>query len=150
LRARVEGVERRIAAQDHGREAARTAESYLLSLRDRIEDVEHDPASKREMVRLLVSEIIIGRNEEGHAQVNVTYRFGPPDDGKEAEPELPEEELPLVTGNRSTPASHLAHTAVLSRFLGHARRLAAGSPPIPAAARYLCGGGRGASAAVSL
>ncbi len=75
---------------------------HLLSLRDRIEDVEHDPTTKRELVRLLVSAVTIGRDDHGHARVDITYRFGPPEDGL-AEPELPEEEPVLVTGNRDAP-----------------------------------------------
>jgi hypothetical protein len=64
--------------------------------------VEHDPTAKRELVRLLVSAITIGRDEHGPARVEITYRFGPPE-ADLAEPELPEEEPVLVGANQDTP-----------------------------------------------
>jgi site-specific DNA recombinase len=102
LQARVEDIEGHLSAQEHEREAGRTTESYLLSLMGRIEGVEHDPTTQRELVRLLVSAITIGRDEHGRARVDITYRFGPPEVDL-AEPELPEEEPALVAANRDTP-----------------------------------------------
>jgi hypothetical protein len=63
-------------------ELAATTEEWLLSLRGRIEEVEGDSpeafSKRRELVRLLVERIVVGRDEEGNIRVETTYRFGPP------------------------------------------------------------------------
>jgi hypothetical protein len=65
-----------------------------MTLRDRVEEIEEDTpeayAKRRELVKLLVERIVVGRDENGRTSVRITYRFGPP--------EPPGEEQPLVSG----------------------------------------------------
>jgi site-specific DNA recombinase len=71
-----------------------TIEAWLLTLRERIHEVESDTpeafAKRRELVKLLVERIGAGRNEDGRTSVRITYRFGPP--------ESLDEEAEFVTG----------------------------------------------------
>jgi hypothetical protein len=77
-------VEDELKAQRERVEIAETAEAWLLTLRERVEEVEADTdeafVKRRELVRLLVARIDVGRDESGKTQVRITYRFGPPSD----------------------------------------------------------------------
>lgn len=65
-----------------------------MMLRDRVEEIEEDSpeayAKRREVVKLLVERIVVGRDENRRTSVRITYRFG------RAEP--PDEEDVFVTG----------------------------------------------------
>jgi hypothetical protein len=57
-------------------------EAWLLTLRQRLAEVEADTdearRQRRELVELLVEKIIVAENGDGGATVVITYRFGPP------------------------------------------------------------------------
>jgi hypothetical protein len=75
-------VESDLAAREHERVYAESAEAWLLTLRERMAEVEADTDEARrlrgELARLSVERIAIGRDEEGRTKVDITYRFGPP------------------------------------------------------------------------
>jgi hypothetical protein len=52
-----------------------------MTLAGRLEEVEADTPDafmkRRELVRLLVTRIVTGRDEDDQIQVQITYRFGP-------------------------------------------------------------------------
>jgi hypothetical protein len=58
-------------------------------LRERIEEIEEDTPEayfkRQQLVRLLVDGIAVGRGEGGETMVEITYRFGPPDDTTDGE-----------------------------------------------------------------
>jgi hypothetical protein len=54
-----------------------------MSLRRRVAEVEEDTEEafrkRRQLVKLLVNSISVGkRQEDGRAEIQITYRFGPP------------------------------------------------------------------------
>jgi hypothetical protein len=62
-----------------------TAHAWLLSLRRSLDEVEEDTpeafGKRKQLVGLLVESISLGRSQqEGRAEVWITYRFGPPPD----------------------------------------------------------------------
>ena len=62
-----------------------TTHAWLLSLRQRLEEVEDDTLEgfekRKQLVGLLVESISLGKSQqEGRAEVQITYRFGPPPD----------------------------------------------------------------------
>ena len=67
---------------------AENTEAWLLTLKKNLKNVEQDTEeafeSRRELAKLLVERIVVGRNEEGRPKVEVTYRFGPPAGGESA------------------------------------------------------------------
>jgi hypothetical protein len=68
-----------------------TTHAWLLSLRQRLAEVEEDTEEafreRSQLVKLLVASILAGkRQEDGRTEIHVTYRFGPP-----ASPGAPEE-----------------------------------------------------------
>jgi chromosome segregation ATPase len=82
-----------------------TTHAWLLSLRQRLEEVEDDTPEgfekRKQLVRLLVESISLGKSQqEGQAEVQITYRFGPPPDSDtESEEDL---SMPVVkNGSRS-------------------------------------------------
>jgi chromosome segregation ATPase len=82
-----------------------TTHAWLLSLRQRLEEVEDDTPEgfekRKQLVRLLVESISLGKSQqEGRAEVQITYRFGPPPDSDtESEEDL---SMPVVkNGSRS-------------------------------------------------
>jgi hypothetical protein len=66
-------------AKEENKLTAQTTEAWLLTLRERVEEVEEDTsealAKRRELVKLLVEQIKVDRTEDGHTQVHITYRF---------------------------------------------------------------------------
>jgi site-specific DNA recombinase len=96
----LESVEDDLAARREHVEVAETAETWLMALRERVEEIEEgSPAAyqkRRQLVKLLVERIVVGRDENGDTSVRITYRFGPP------EP-LSEEDM-FVSGVESAPA----------------------------------------------
>ena len=61
---------------------ARNAGAWLLTLRKYLAEVEQvkDDAfrKRRELVRLLIEMNGVGRDEDGRARVDISYRFSPP------------------------------------------------------------------------
>ena len=60
-----------------------TTHAWLLSLGRRLDEVEEDTPEafekRKQLVRLLVESISLGKSQqEGRAEVQITYRFGPP------------------------------------------------------------------------
>jgi len=59
------------------------AHAWLVALRERIAEVEEDTEeafrARRQLVKLLVQSITVGKkHEDGSIEVRITYRFGPP------------------------------------------------------------------------
>jgi site-specific DNA recombinase len=85
LRLLIESVESDLAAREQDRLAAQNTKAWLRKLADNLEEVEGDtPAAferRRELVRLLVQRITVGRDENGHTRAEITYRFAPPGEG---------------------------------------------------------------------
>jgi site-specific DNA recombinase len=84
LRLMISAVESDIASHEQNRLAAKQAETWLRTLADNLAEVEADTpeafGKRRELVRLLVEKVTADRDEDGHARVEITYRFGPPPD----------------------------------------------------------------------
>ena len=87
LKLLIASVEADIGRKEENKLTAQTTEAWLMTLRERIEEVEEDTgealARHRELVKLLVEQIKVDRNEDGHTQVQITYRFGPPPEESE-------------------------------------------------------------------
>ena len=77
----ISSVEADIARKEEDKLTTQTTEAWLLTLRERVEEVEADTEEafekRRELVRLIVERINVDRDEDGHTQVQITYRFGP-------------------------------------------------------------------------
>jgi hypothetical protein len=82
VRNRIESVESDLAVREQDRLAAQNTEAWLRTLASNLEDVEGDSPEaferRRELVRWLVERITVGRDENGHTRVEITYRFAPP------------------------------------------------------------------------
>jgi hypothetical protein len=82
LKLLISSVEADIGRKAEDKLTAHTTEAWLLMLRECVEEVEEDTGEalgkRRELVKLLVEQIKVDRNEDGHTQVHITYRFGPP------------------------------------------------------------------------
>jgi site-specific DNA recombinase len=80
-------VESDLAAKHEEVELAESTEAWLLTLRERLSEVEGDTEDtfekRRELVKLLVVRITAGKDEEGRPDVRITYRFGPPEPAHE-------------------------------------------------------------------
>jgi site-specific DNA recombinase len=78
----IESVESDLAAREQDRIAAQNTEVWLRTLADNLAAVEGGtPAAferRRELVRLLVERITVGRDENGDTRAEITYRFAPP------------------------------------------------------------------------
>ena len=63
-------------------EVAENAQAWLMTLRERVEELEEGTEEalekRRDLAKLLVEKITAGRDEEGHTRVQITYRFDPP------------------------------------------------------------------------
>jgi site-specific DNA recombinase len=100
LRLLIGSVEADLSRSAEDRLAAKNTEAWLLTLRERVEEVEGDAeeafSRRRELVKLLVERIDVDRNEEGRPRVEITYRFGPPGEAG------PDEEEEFVAGTRNS------------------------------------------------
>ena len=79
-----------LTQREEHRVAAKSTEAWLMTLRERVTEIEKDTEEafekRRQLVKLLVERIDVGRCEEyGGAQVHATYRFGPPEASLEAD-----------------------------------------------------------------
>jgi hypothetical protein len=79
----IASVESDLAQKHENKMVAESTEAWLITLRKNLAQVERDTEeafeNRRELVRLLVDKIAVGRNEEGRPKVEITYRFGPPE-----------------------------------------------------------------------
>jgi hypothetical protein len=85
LRLLIESVETDLSRKHENRTIAKSTEAWLLALRKNLAEVEQDTQEaclhRRELVKLLVEKITVDRDEDGRAEVHITYRFGPPPEG---------------------------------------------------------------------
>jgi DNA-binding transcriptional MerR regulator len=83
LKLLLSSVESDLATKHEVAEVAESTEAWLLTLRERLSEVEEDTEEafekRRQLVRLLVAGITAGKNEDGRPDVRITYRFGPPE-----------------------------------------------------------------------
>ena len=83
VRLLLESVEAELSDRRERTTLADTTHAWLLSLRRRLAEVEEDTQEafqeRRQLAKLLVSSISVGkRQEDGRAEIRITYRFGPP------------------------------------------------------------------------
>jgi site-specific DNA recombinase len=84
LRLLIESAEADLARIEENALTAKTAETWLMTLRERISEVEADTPEafhkRQQIVRLLVEGVTLNR-EGRDTTAMITYRFGPPDEG---------------------------------------------------------------------
>ncbi len=106
LKVLISSIEDELEAQHEHARVAETAKAWLVTLRERVEEIEEDSPeayqARRQLVKLLVERILVGRDENGETQVRITYRFGPP--------EPPGAEDQFVTGVNNACPTHAHHT----------------------------------------
>jgi hypothetical protein len=76
-------VEAELSQKRAHQELNEAAHAWLVALRERIAEVEEDTKgafrARRQLVKLLVQSITVGKkHEDGGIEVRITYRFGPP------------------------------------------------------------------------
>ena len=84
LKLLISSIEADLARAEEEREVAASTEAWLMTLREDLREVEADTQEafdkRRELVRLLVERIDVGRAEGSGSKVEITYRFSPPAD----------------------------------------------------------------------
>jgi len=94
----IESVEADLSRSAEERMTAESTETWLLTLRERLAEVEEDTpeafAKRRQLVALLVEGIALSRNENGQTSVEITYRFG--------SPEVPDKGDRFATGEQNS------------------------------------------------
>ncbi len=84
---------------------AQTTEAWLLTLRERIAEVEEDTgeafAKRCQLVKLLVARIDLGRDQDARPRARITYRFGSPRPPTGTEDARAEEDA-FVAGERNS------------------------------------------------
>ncbi len=82
LRLLLESVEAELSQRRQQVALADTTHAWLLSLRRRLTEVEQATPKvfreRRRLVEPLVESISIGKQDDGRAKIQITYRFGPP------------------------------------------------------------------------
>ena len=82
LRLLLESVEADLSQYAEKQEIAKTTSAWLATLRARIPEVEAETEeayrTRRQLVKLLVAGVTIGRRGDGEREIRITYRFGPP------------------------------------------------------------------------
>jgi site-specific DNA recombinase len=82
LRLLIKSVESDLSKKEESKMLAASTEAWLMTIRERIAEVEEDTQEaylhSRELVKLLVEKITADRDEDGRVKVDITYRFGPP------------------------------------------------------------------------
>jgi hypothetical protein len=100
LKMLLSSVESDLASRREEARLVQNAEAWLLTLRERMAEVEEDTdeafEKRRQLVKLLVAGITAGRDEDGRLDVRITYRFGPPAPAPEVDV--------LVYGVENSPA----------------------------------------------
>jgi site-specific DNA recombinase len=78
----LESVEVDLSQHAEKQEIAETTSAWLATLREHISEVEVETdeafQARRQLVKLLVAGITVGRKEDGSPKIEITYRFGPP------------------------------------------------------------------------
>jgi hypothetical protein len=122
LRLLLGAVEADLAQRHEQAELAASTETWLLALRERIAEVEGDTPEaflkRRRLVELLVAGITTGKGAQGRPEVQITYRFGPPNAAGS------EGEETFVGGVQSPPAQFALKHA--SKSFGKRSRM----PPV--------------------
>src|SRR5215210_4206332 len=87
LKLLISSVEADLAQKHEHKMVAESTEVWLMALGKNLAEVEQDTEeafeNRRELVKLLVEKIVVGRSEDGRAKVDITYRFGPGEDRAE-------------------------------------------------------------------
>jgi len=83
LRVLLASIEAELSERQERTALTDTTHAWLLSLRRRLAEVEEDTpeafGKRKQLVRLLVESISLGkRQQDGRAEVQITYRFGSP------------------------------------------------------------------------
>ena len=82
LRLLLESVEADLSHRRERMALTKSAHAWLLSLRQRLVEVERDTPEafreRKQLVDLLVESISVGKQDDGRAEIQITYRFGPP------------------------------------------------------------------------
>jgi hypothetical protein len=82
LRLLLESVEADLSHRQERAALTDTTHAWLLSLRRRLAEVEKDTPEafweRKHLVELLVESISVGKQDDGRAKIQITYRFGPP------------------------------------------------------------------------
>jgi len=83
LRLRLGSVEVELSQKRAHQGLTQAAHAWLVALRERIAEIEEDTEeafrARRQIVKLLVQSITVGKkHEDGGIEVRITYRFGPP------------------------------------------------------------------------
>jgi hypothetical protein len=98
----ISSVEADLATKHENKMVAESTEAWLMTLRKSLSEVEGDSEeawiARRELAKLLVERIVIGRDEEGRTKVDITYRFGPPAAAESADGVQNPEEFARVHG----------------------------------------------------
>ncbi len=83
LKLLMESVEADIAAKEQDVIATQNAAAWLASLKDGLDALEEDTEEaflqRRELVKLLVERITVGRAENGQTKIAIIYKFRPPE-----------------------------------------------------------------------
>jgi len=79
----IASVEADLAQRHENKMVAQSTETWLMTLKKSLSDVEQDTdeafEKRRELAKLLVERIVVSRNEaDNRMKVDITYRFGPP------------------------------------------------------------------------
>ena len=86
LRLLLGSVKADLSQEREHQELSATTHAWLVTLRERVEEIEGDTPEayrkRRQLVKLLVAGITVGRGPES-VEVQITYRFGPPDGSEE-------------------------------------------------------------------
>ena len=81
LRLLIEATEADLSRKQENKLVAKSTEAWLLRLREHIAEVEEDTgeafAKRRQLVKLLVARIDLGRDQDTRPRARINYRFGP-------------------------------------------------------------------------
>ena len=84
LRLLIDAVEADLSHQREQAEVAETTHTWLLTLRERLAEIEQDKQEafrdRRHLVRLLVERIDLKRDDDSRTRARITYRFDPPEE----------------------------------------------------------------------
>jgi hypothetical protein len=118
LRVLLASVETELSERQERTALTDKTQAWLLSLGRRLAEVEEDTAEgfekRKQLVSLLVESISLGRSQQegGRAEIQITYRFGPPPDSA-SESDL---SMPHFKNGRgsSTPGTNISTLTVVA------------------------------------
>jgi hypothetical protein len=83
LRLLIESAEAQLSRESEHQDLAESTAYWLISLRERIAEVEEAFRARGQLVKLLMEGVTLGERRVGDpgksTQVQITYRFGPPE-----------------------------------------------------------------------